>query len=614
MMTATKKADVMNIAEIISTAWRPRPTGDANLTYLEREQGTDSVFDYRVDIDAAERIVTFDDRIGGRFGDVCWGPEGQFLAYTRAGDIRIYNCVTAKETTPVPNSGFDSAPRFSPDGTQMAFISDRGGTGNDIFVIDRNGGETRQVTTGANPTDDKRWAPSWSPDGKAIAYAAAHDWNGHEWADEVHITSLVDGTDKRLTHGLTVSSVPAWSADGTQLAFFAKQAAEPWYRHSEDLHVLDPKTGDKHVYRVAASHQYFQQIPLWSPDGQKIYYPVRRRGEHHLEAVVVNHGAHAHGVPTRVTTHDGVFGAGPVTISPSGDRFGFVYAEPDKPDHPRTLNTRGGLSSSVRTPDTPTGTIVPDNVTFESFDGAYINAYLFQPPTANRDDPVPALVQCHGGGHFQFGEGWHPLEQYLAANGFVILAIDFRGSGGYGRPFQELSMGDWHGGQIKDAHAAAQFLRDLPYTTDRVGIYGQSWGGLMTMHSITQFPEQWDAAVEWYGVVDQISDYAVADRLGRLLRERDFGGTPEDAKELYRAASTSWRLDQIQTPLAVLHGADDERVPVGQAELLQDELGTNAETVIDVTIYEDEGHGFRGADTRRDAVKRTRAWFDRHLR
>ena len=613
-MTATEKADVMNIAEAVSVAWRPRPDSGARLTFVEREQGADSVFEYRPEIDASERVAAFGDRIDGRFGNIDWGPDGRYLAYSRAGDVRIYDAATVKETTPAPSDAFDGGPRFSPVGDCLAFVSGRGEDGNDIWIANREGGEATRMTTGANPHDDKRWAPSWSPDGESIAYIAAHDWADRDWADEVHVVNLPDGTDDRLTRGLTVSSVPSWSPDGKRLAFFAKRAAEPWYRHSEDLHLLNPATGDEEVYRVDASHQYFQQSPLWSPDGRKLYYPVRDRGEQHLEALLVDPEAHAHSVPTRVTTHDGVFGAGPVTLSPDGDRLGFVYAESDQPAHPRTLAIGGGAADLVREPDAPEGIVVPENITFESFDGAYVNAYLFRPLDAVPDNPVPTLVQCHGGGHFQFGEGWHPLEQYLTANGFAVLAIDFRGSGGYGRAFQELSMDDWHGGQVEDARAAAEFARELPFTTDDVGIYGQSWGGLMTMHSITQFPDDWDAAVEWYGVIDQFGDYDIADRIGRLLRERDLGGGPEEAEERYWQASTDWRLDRINAPLAVLHGAEDERVPVKQAKLLQDELGDHDGLNFEATIYQGEGHGFRDAETRQDAAERTCKWFDRHLR
>ena len=175
-------------------------------------------------------------------------------------------------------------------------------------------------------------------------------------------------------------------------------------------------------------------------------------------------------------------------------------------------------------------------------------------------------------------------------------------------------MGDWEGDEVRDIKEAAAFVRSRPETTDQVGIYGGSWGGFMTLHSIVQYPDVWDAAVEWYGVVNQFSDYEEVDRVGRLLTERDLGGSPDERPDAYRMASTHWRLDQIQTPLAVLHGAEDERVPLNQAQELIESLEPRENLPFEATIYENEGHGFRAADTRRDAADRTLAWFEQHLR
>lgn len=469
------------------------------------------------------------------------------------------------------------------------------------------------MTTGANPSDDRRWIPSWSPDGDAIAYVAAHEVGGTDWADEVHVIHLSTGRDERLTRGLTVSSVPTWGDSG-RIAFFGTRVAEPWYRQTDDLHVLELRRGTHEVYPVSASHQYFQQSPIWGPELRRIYYPVRERGEQHLYSVIVDGASDARGVPTRVTNHKGVFGAGPIAVSPDGATAGFVFADSNTPDHPRQLSLHGGRSRPIRSPLTIKGTMDPESITYESFDGLYINASLYRPPGASAATARPALVQCHGGGHFQYGDGWHPTEQYLAAQGFIVLAIDFRGSGGYGRSFQELSMGDWHGGQIRDAREAARYLRSRSDTTDQVGIYGGSWGGMMTLHSLVQYPETWDAGVEWYGVVDQFTDYEHADRIGRLLRERDFDGGPseDDARYLYEAASLTDDLDRINCPLAVLHGAEDRRVPVNQVEHLRATL-EEGQVPFEATIYDGEGHGFRGAAARRDALRRTADWFETNL-
>jgi dipeptidyl aminopeptidase/acylaminoacyl peptidase len=672
-VTDTADPDVMNLADALSVTWRPRGesgrggssgtdggsgaggtdggsgaggtdggsgaggSGDDSdsagntaargderrLTYVERERGADTVYDYRFDVDASERVVAFDERISGRWGQVDWNADGRLLAYTRGGDVRVYDTETGEETTPAPSDAFDAAPRWSPTADRLAFLSGRGEAGNDVWVVDADGGNLQRVTTGANPHDDKRWEPSWSPEGDRIAYVGAADWNGRDWADEAHVVHVDSGAVTRLTDGLSVTAVPSWGPHGDRVAFFAKQVAEPWYRHSEDVHVYDLRTGTQTVYPVEASHQYNVQQPLWDPDGDRLFYPVRERGEQQLAALLLPgatdttdqhpQATDAAGVPTRVTVHDGVFGAGPVALSPDGEYLGFSYAEHTLPPHPRAISTAGGDERQLRDPEVPEGVIEPENVTYESADGLYVNAYRYVPPTVSADDPAPALVQVHGGGHFQYGTGWHPIEQYLAAHGYVVLAVDFRGSGGYGRSFQELSMGDWHGGQIDDAREAARFVRSLPYTTDEVGIYGGSWGGLVSLLGITRYPSVFDAAVEWYGVVNQFTDYEEVDRVGRLLTERDMGGTPEEQPELYEAASASTRLDAVETPLAVLHGAEDERVPINQAEELIDTLG-DADVPFEATVYDGEGHGFRDETNRRDAVETTRAWFDDHLR
>jgi len=429
--------------------------------------------------------------------------------------------------------------------------------------------------------------------------------------DDAHVAYL-SGGEERISNNLSLTSTPVWGPDGRKLAFFGLRPSEPWYRNSENLYIYDFSTEGLEVHNVEAAHfGSYSQGPMWDDSGEKVYYVVQDRGKQQVEAVILD-GSDAHGVSSRLTVHDGAFGRSPVRLSRDATKMGFVYSESTEPAHPRMIDTAGGSETVCQEPSRIEDEIVPENVTYESYDGLYINAYIYRPPNSSVDNPTPALIQCHGGAHYQYRDSWHGLEQYLASNGFTVISIDYRGSGGYGRAFQELSMGDWEGGEVKDIREAARFARDLPYTTDKVGIYGQSWGGYMTLHSISQYPEIWDAAVEWYGVLNQFTDYEDTDRVGRRLTERDLDGTPEDAEQAYYDASIHWRLDDIQTPLAVLHGEDDSRVPVGQATEIETAF-RDKNVDFQKTIFEGEGHGFQGGDTRREAARTTLEWFQKHL-
>lgn len=334
----TADPDVMNIAKSVSVRWRPGFEGDhRRLTFLERADGADTVFDYRVDTGASEQVARFDERISGRFGQFDWNRNGTKLAYTRDGQIRLRDVDTDTETTPAVSEAFDAQPRFDPTDDRLAFLSGRDGE-IDIWMCNADGSALTQLTDGANPSDERRWAPSWGPHGDQIAYVAAHDWNGRDWADEVHLLTVDSEHDVRLTRGLTVTSVPAFGPDGHRLAFMAKRVAEPWYRHAEDIHVIDLRDESHDVYSVDASHQYNVQQLQWEPAGRKLYYPVRSRGSQQLATLAVDNETAAEGVETQLTEHEGVIGvggAGEARLSPDGKHIGFPFSAHHGPAHPQ---------------------------------------------------------------------------------------------------------------------------------------------------------------------------------------------------------------------------------------------------------------------------------------
>jgi dipeptidyl aminopeptidase/acylaminoacyl peptidase len=221
----------------------------------------------------------------------------------------------------------------------------------------------------------------------------------------------------------------------------------------------------------------------------------------------------------------------------------------------------------------------------------------------------------HGGGNNAYGNDFHVLEQLLAQKGFVILAIEYRGGAWHGRAFQDLSIGEFGAGQGWDAVAAAEFLDEQPYTNGKVGIYGGSYGGIMTMAAVTRDSEPFDAAAPYYGIYDWADAYQNADRLAKLMI---LGGhhwcTPEEAPELYEHTASLRHLDEVERdlPFLVTHGKLDRRAPFRQSKQLVGVLQERGNPV-EYHWYPEEHHGYRKPKNREDAYGRLIAFFKDHL-
>ena len=188
-----------------------------------------------------------------------------------------------------------------------------------------------------------------------------------------------------------------------------------------------------------------------------------------------------------------------MAIAPRGDSIAYTRATQTGPGDLVVFPRNGG--EETRLTDWATryeGVSTPAKISFLSKDGLYINGYLYKPPNPVRGRSYPALVSVHGGGNNAYANGFHALEQYLAQKGYIVLAIEYRGSSGYGRDFQLASWGGWAAEQGWDAVSAADFLRSLPYCNGMVGIYGGSYGGIMTLAAVTRDSSKFQAAAPFY--------------------------------------------------------------------------------------------------------------------
>ncbi len=278
---------------------------------------------------------------------------------------------------------------------------------------------------------------------------------------------------------------------------------------------------------------------------------------------------------------------------------------------------------SVWTPETQ---YLPEEITFESAGGLTIHGYLIKPKDIPAGQRLPALVWVHGGPVRQMRPGWNPLRsyalfhgfnQYLVSKGYVVLAINYRGGIGYGRDFREALFHKMGVDDVADVVNAGNYLKRLPYVDpERVGIWGLSYGGYMTLHSLAQYPDAFACGVNIAGIWDftQWTKWAEK-RYGKGSQGFKYylGGEPEESPDLYRQGSPKTFASNMKRPLLNVQGTADMNVDFQQMDrIIEDltELGKDFELI----YYPNEVHTFAKKKTWMDAMPKILRFLDRHLK
>ncbi|HVX29101.1 MAG TPA: S9 family peptidase [Nitrolancea sp.] len=603
MKTVEELVDITNVG---FPAWSP--DGNA-IAYLFDQPGSGWRL-WRCDLATGERKALSDGAVAG--ARPVWSPDGRSLAVVRGNstggsDIWLIAADgSGKEERLVGGAWETRSPAFSPDGSTLAFLS--GETGSlDIWTVPVNGGEPRRLTERTNPLDEVRWVPQWSPDGQWIAYVSSR--SGERNNDDVWVVSPDGEQHRQLSTGLMVNTNPIWSPDGQQLAVVANTVMEHWFGDDADIWRIPFAPGPMEKLTPNGGHSWRLEGTglIWSPDGTTLYSLSLRNGDKNITAVPAERG-----VRTAVTNQAGTISD--FDISPDGTMLAYIHATQTSPADLFVMPLSGGRPRRLTDCyTTVTGMLsAPERIAYRSFDGLYCDAYLYLPPDFDESKHYPGLVQVHGGGTNAYGNGWHPAEQWFSQQGYVVMAIEYRGSSGYGQEFAALSYGDWGGGQTRDTVAAGEWLQAQPYIS-KIGIYGGSYGGYMTLHGIVAAPDLFQAAVDMYGNTNKVTAHQYCDRVGRVFVARDYWGRyPEEMHELMDRGSTYHSLHKIKTPLLIMHGSEDKRVPTEESEQVAATMAAQ-NLPHEFIIYPGEGHGFRRRDHRIDCYTRMLDWFGTYL-
>jgi len=229
-----------------------------------------------------------------------------------------------------------------------------------------------------------------------------------------------------------------------------------------------------------------------------------------------------------------------------------------------------------------------------------------------RNGTAAAVVMPHGGPTGQVTDSFNGRAELLASRGFLVIAPNVRGSTGYGMDFQNANIKDLGGADLKDEIAGVDFLKATGFVDPkRVGIWGGSYGGYMTLMAIGKTPTVWSAAVDEYGILNWLSMLEHEDpRLQEY--EKSLLGDPVKDRAVYEASSPLKYIRNETAPLLVLQGDNDIRVPKEEAEQLVSILKTEGHTV-DSVFYPEEGHGFVKREHQRDEFSRSIAWLQKYL-
>jgi len=274
--------------------------------------------------------------------------------------------------------------------------------------------------------------------------------------------------------------------------------------------------------------------------------------------------------------------------------------------------------------------VAPELIKFKSFDGREIPAWYYKPKgasdvkVASKETPAsksvsitkppraPVIVSVHGGPEGQSRPGFNALFQYYLSRGYAILDPNVRGSTGYGKTYTHLDDVEKREDSVKDLAAAHEWLKRNGSDPKRIAVIGGSYGGYMTMAAITLYPDLWAAAVGTVAITNWETFLTNTSSYRRRQREVEYGRLDKDI-EFLRRISPIRKIDRIKTPLFVISGRNDPRVPYTEGEQMVDALRKRG-AVVQYKLYDDEGHGISKLKNRLDLYPLVADFLDKYMK
>jgi dipeptidyl aminopeptidase/acylaminoacyl peptidase len=594
-------------------------------------------------------------------GGSTWSPDGETVAFVSnmSGRNNLW-LVPSEGGWPMQLTVSDqrqTSPAWSPDGKWIAYTSDYEGDEQwDIFLVSP---KTGQVVNLTNTREIAEQDPTWSPDGRYLAYIVKPKTSS---VFEIDVYDTVMRDVKHLTAGTAkdrMNVAPIWSADGKFIVYTQVQSKETDSNvflvdvSSAQSTLLTPHEGErtysasdvspngKTVLITSNASNGYDNVGLldvaskkirwvtqdkwetsaqsFSPDGNLLTYTSNLDGYVGIYLYdIVTGKARDLGLPRGVNYVAG----NPSPFTTDGSRMLFshtgptapgdlwVYTFSDKPSHPNiSRQLTSSLVGGVRAEDM----VEPQLVHYPSKDGKWtISALVYVPYNLPRQAEHPAIVYVHGGPAAQTINTFNRFIQYMANQGYVVIAPNYRGSTGYGKEFQQANLFDMGGGDLQDVLAAADWIKQTGYVDPKkLILMGGSYGGYLTMMGVTKAPDLWAAGVPIVPFVNWFTEIQNEDP---ALQQSDLAtmGDLEKNKARYEDRSPINFVDQIKAPLYLLAGGNDPRCPKTEAQQVVEAIKKRG-GVVEYKVYENEGHGFSKVENQIDAYRRVADFLKAHV-
>ena len=647
--------------------------------------------------EAEPRPVEVDDYFALKYiGSPTISPDGKWVAYTVSSQdlekdsrgSRIWMMpVAGGEPLPMTAAGSSAwSPRWSPDGRHLSFIAasnDSDVAGSQVFTLDLRGGERVQLTDVAGGVEGYEW----SPDGEQLLLVIRdqepetgpgpwvidrlkfkEDYVGYlnRLRSHLYVYDIGSKAVLQITSGDYEDYSPAWSPDGSSIAFVSNRTAEPEANYNSDIWLVKPDTphDEQSLVRVT-TNPWSDDSPVWHPDGERIaymttsttrtdvpvdylqtkvalirvgeeepvllttesldrkaynphfapdgssiYFLLEDDGQVHLAAVSVADGELRRPITGRVAV-------GATAVAPDGSVVA-VVSEPRLPGDLFVLDASSSAASKERrrlthvNDDLLNSVFLADaeELRFDTLDGTEIQTFVYKPRDFNSRKKYPTILWLHGGQESQYDYGFNFRVQLFAANGYVVVMPNVRGSGGRGLAFA-LSLNKAYGTRdVEDVIVATDYVIEQGYVDpERLGVGGWSSGGTLTNVVITKTDRFAGAisgaSVGWYPTTYGHDPY-------QLWWNTELG-PPWENRDLWDSISPFMQVDKITTPTLFIGGEKDWNQPIIHSEQMYQamkQLGREASLV----VYPGAHHGIRRPVYQKDLLERFVGWFDKYVK